>query len=147
MHWDKIKTLQKNSLKNVLFFVLRAATHHSFTFNLRFLYDLKHKVCLCETEREIFHFRIRVIFIKVYIFCLIKCILRLVWNGSRDDLSLRRPQDVFQKTSERRLPGNELKTSSRRCPQDLLKGVFKTFSGNSKRPLGDRIRTFYLRKF
>ena len=28
------------------FFLLRVPTHHSFTFNLRFLYELKHKVCL-----------------------------------------------------------------------------------------------------
>ena len=30
-----------NDTKNALFFFLRAPTHHSFTFNLRFLYDLK----------------------------------------------------------------------------------------------------------
>ena len=35
-----------NGTKNVLFFLSRAPTHHSFTFNLRFLYELKHKVCL-----------------------------------------------------------------------------------------------------
>ena len=35
-----------NSTKNALFFLLRARTHHSFNFNLRFLYELKHKVSL-----------------------------------------------------------------------------------------------------
>ena len=29
--------------KNVLFFLSRAPTHHSFTFNLQFLYELKQK--------------------------------------------------------------------------------------------------------
>ena len=30
-------------------FLLQAPTHHSFTFNLRFLYDLKHKVRFSKT--------------------------------------------------------------------------------------------------
>ena len=38
-----------NGTKNALFFLLGAQTHHSFTFNLRFLYELKHKVCLYKT--------------------------------------------------------------------------------------------------
>ena len=33
---DKIKDTE-----NALFFLSRAPAHHSFTFNLRFLYDLK----------------------------------------------------------------------------------------------------------
>ena len=37
---------KRNGTKNALFSLLRAPTHHSFTFNLRFLYELKHKVCL-----------------------------------------------------------------------------------------------------
>ena len=41
--------------------------------------------------------------------------LRLVCNGSRDVFSRRR-QDVFQETSYRPLPGDVLKTSSRRRP-------------------------------
>ena len=54
IHWDKIETLKKNfgqtnSTKNALFFLLRAPTHHSFTFNLWFLYELKHKVRLSKT--------------------------------------------------------------------------------------------------
>ena len=35
-----------NGTNNALFFLLRAPTHHSFTFNLGFLYELKHKVFL-----------------------------------------------------------------------------------------------------
>ena len=30
-------------------FFLRVPTHHSFTFNLQFLYELKHKIRLSET--------------------------------------------------------------------------------------------------
>ena len=37
-------------------------------FNLRFLYQLKHKVRLSKTVCEIFHFRFRFVFIKAYIF-------------------------------------------------------------------------------
>ena len=51
IHWDKTKMLKKSPRrkvtvqKNALFFPSRVPTHHSFTFNLRFLYELKHKVC------------------------------------------------------------------------------------------------------
>ena len=40
----------------------------SFTFNLRFLYELKDNVCLSKTVRGICHFPFRFAFIKVYIF-------------------------------------------------------------------------------
>ena len=59
---------QNKRTKNVLFFLSRAPTHHSFTFNLRFNYELKHKVRLSKTVCGIFHFRFRFVFIKVYIF-------------------------------------------------------------------------------
>ena len=39
-----------------------------FDSNLRFIYELKHKVCLSKTVRVIFCFRFRFAFIKVYIF-------------------------------------------------------------------------------
>ena len=61
--WDKI-----NGTKNALFFLLRAPTHHSFTFNWRLLYELKQKVCLSKTVCGVFHFRFRFVFIKVCIF-------------------------------------------------------------------------------
>ena len=35
-----------NGTKNTLFFLLRAPTHHSLTFNLRFFHALMHKVRL-----------------------------------------------------------------------------------------------------
>ena len=45
--------------------------------------------------------------------------------------SRKRPQDILQETSSRRLPGDVLKMSSTRRPQDLLKAPedFKNFSG------------------
>ena len=46
-----------------------APTHQSFIFNLRFLYELKHKLCLSsKTVCGIFHFRFCFTFINVYIF-------------------------------------------------------------------------------
>ena len=66
-----LKKLPSNKIsgtKNALFFLSRAPTHHSFTFNLQFLYELNHKVRLSETMCGIFYFRFRVAFIKVCIF-------------------------------------------------------------------------------
>ena len=74
IHWDKTQMLKKipsdkiNSTKNAIFFLSRASTHHSFTFNFRFLYEMEHKVCLSKTVFGIFNFRFRFVFIKVYIF-------------------------------------------------------------------------------
>ena len=61
--WDKI-----NGTKNVLIFLLRIPAYHSFTFSLRFLYELKDKNLLPKTVRGIFGFRFRLVFIKAYIF-------------------------------------------------------------------------------
>ena len=63
IHSDKI-----DSRKNALFFLSRAPTHRSFTFNLQFLYELKRKVIFFKTVCGIFHLRFRSVFIKVYIF-------------------------------------------------------------------------------
>ena len=60
---DKIR-----GTKNVLLFLSQAPTHHSFTFSLRFLFELKHSVRLSKTMCGIFNFRFRFVFIKVYIF-------------------------------------------------------------------------------
>ena len=62
---DKINGTKKCHL---LFFLSRAQIHHSFTFNLRFLYELKHKFRRSKTVYGIFHFRCPFVFIKVYIF-------------------------------------------------------------------------------
>ena len=64
----KFPLLKIKSTKNVLFFLSRAPTHHSFTFNLWFLYGLKHKVLLSGTVWEAFDFWLCFFFIKVYIF-------------------------------------------------------------------------------
>ena len=67
--WHKKQFSKKfpkiNGTKNALFFLSRAPTHHIFIFNLRFLYELKHKVRLSKTVRGIFHFRFRFVIIKV----------------------------------------------------------------------------------
>ena len=71
IHWDKTQMLKKflsdkiNGTKNALFFLSRAPTHHSFTFNLRFLYELKHKVRLSKILCGIFHSRFHFAFIKI----------------------------------------------------------------------------------
>ena len=57
-----------NVTKNDLFFLSRALTHHSFTFNLRFLYELYFKFRLSKAVCRIFHFQFRFVFINVYIF-------------------------------------------------------------------------------
>ena len=50
-------------------FLFRELQLDSFTFDLRFLYELKHKVRLSKTVCGIFHFQFRFVFIiKVYIF-------------------------------------------------------------------------------
>ena len=57
-----------NGTKNALSFLWRAPTYHSFTFNLRFLYELKREACLSKTVCGIFYFRFRFVFIQAYIF-------------------------------------------------------------------------------
>ena len=66
--FKKILSNKINGTKNALFFLSWATTFHSFTFNLRFLHELKHKVHLSKSVYGIFHFWFRSIFIKVYIF-------------------------------------------------------------------------------
>ena len=101
--WDKTQMLKKfpsdkiNGTKNALFFLSRSPTHHSFTFNLRFLYE--HKVRLFKTVCEIFHFRFRFIFIKVYTF-----VQQNAWNlPSKHSSWWRRLEDVFKTSSSRRI--------------------------------------------
>ena len=74
IHWDKTQTLEQfpsdkiNVAKNALLFLLRAPTHHSFTFNLLLLYELKHMVHLSKTVCRILHFRFYLVFMKFHIF-------------------------------------------------------------------------------
>ena len=77
-HWDETQILKKfpfdeiNGTKNSLFFLSRAPTHHSFTFTLQFLYELKQKDRLSNSVCGIFHFWFRLVFIEVYIFLFYK---------------------------------------------------------------------------
>ena len=70
MNWDKTQMLEKipsdktNGLTNALFFLSWGSTHHSFTFDLRFSYELEHKFCPSKILRRIFHFWFRSVFIK-----------------------------------------------------------------------------------
>ena len=74
IHWDKTQMLKKfpsdkkNGTNDAIFFLSLAPIHHSLTFNLWFLYELKYKVCLSKIVCGIFHFRFRFVFIKVYVF-------------------------------------------------------------------------------
>ena len=62
-----------NSSKNALVFLFRAPTYYSFTFNLQFSYELKHKIRLSNTGCCTFHFRFSFVFVKVYIIFSTKC--------------------------------------------------------------------------
>ena len=64
----KIPSDKTNGTENALSFLSLASTHHNFTFNLRFLYEVKHKVRLSKTVYGIFYFHFPYVFIKVYIF-------------------------------------------------------------------------------
>ena len=59
----KISSDKMNSTKMPSFFFRELQL-----INLRFLYTLKHKICLSKTVCGIFHFWFRFFFIKVYIF-------------------------------------------------------------------------------
>ena len=63
-----LKKIPQDKINGTKITLFSFATHHSFTFNLRFLYELKHMVRLSVTVSGIFHFRFRFVFIKVYIF-------------------------------------------------------------------------------
>ena len=58
-----------NVTQNTLFSLSLAPTHHSFTFNSQFLRELRHKAHLPKTVCGNFHFRFRLIFIKLLYFC------------------------------------------------------------------------------
>ena len=53
----KIPSDKINGTKNAPSFLSLASTHHNFTFNLRFLYEVKRKVRLSKTVYGIFYFR------------------------------------------------------------------------------------------
>ena len=85
IHWDKkifkkISSGKINGTKTVHFFLSRALTRHSFTFNLRILYELKHQVRLSKAMWD-FPFSIPFRFCDILYFCLPKCM---------DSLTLKR---------------------------------------------------------
>ena len=81
-----------NGAKYALFILSRVPAHQSFAFDLRFLYDMKHKVRLSKTVCGIFHFQSRFVFMSLY-FCLTKCM---------DSLTLKR-HDSFQNENNRKV--------------------------------------------
>ena len=58
--------------------------------------------------------------------------LRLVSNGSHDDIFLRRLEDVFQETYARPLPGDVLKTLPETSSRPLSGDVLKTSKISSR---------------
>ena len=68
IHRDKHKWQKSFLLTKFTLFLSRDQTHHSFTFNSQFLYELKNMVSLSESAYETFHFRFWLVFIKVCYF-------------------------------------------------------------------------------
>ena len=64
----RFKRVKNRAVKKLHFHLSLAPDHHSFIFNLPFLYELKHNVRFCKRLCGIFHFRFRFAFIKGYIF-------------------------------------------------------------------------------
>ena len=54
--FKKFPSYKINAIKHAHFFLSRVPTRHSFTFNLRFLYELKHKVDFSKTVGGTFHY-------------------------------------------------------------------------------------------
>ena len=65
---EKLSSNKINGTKKCSFFLFPAPTYHSFTFNLQFLHELKHKVRFSKIVCGIFHSRFRFVFIKFYVF-------------------------------------------------------------------------------
>ena len=118
----------------MLFFLLRAPTHHSFTFNLQYLHELKHKVSLSKTVCGIFHFRLRFVFIKVYICVSIKWIVTMLlinfMNVRNFLLKLKTLGAGLQKTVFRTAFWQYSWTV--RNEKNILKMVFKTIISSIK---------------
>ena len=97
IHWDKIQILKKfpsgkiSVTKNILFFFVNFNSSQIY-FNSRFLYELKHKVCLSKNVCGIFHFWFCVVFIKAWRYStkheeqLRVLIAKIYWNWKAFDL-------------------------------------------------------------
>ena len=64
----KILKMSNYMLILSIFFLIMRIRNLQCTFNMQFLYDLRHKIRLSKIVCGIFHFRFRFVFIKVYIF-------------------------------------------------------------------------------
>ena len=64
----KLPSDKINVAKNAIFSLLQAPTHLSFTFNSRFLCELKYKVHLSKILCGIFDFRFRFVYLRICIF-------------------------------------------------------------------------------
>ena len=65
----KFSSAKTNVTKNALLFFCEVEPVTALLLiNLQFLYELKHMVHLSETVCEIFHFRFRIVIIKLYSF-------------------------------------------------------------------------------
>ena len=64
----KISKMSNYVLILSIFFLIMIIRNLQCTFNMQFLYDLRHKIRLSKIVCGIFHFRFRFVFIKVYIF-------------------------------------------------------------------------------
>ena len=88
--FKKIPSDKINGAKIAFFFLSRGPAHQIFTFNLRFLYELKHKVRLFKTVCGTFHFRFR-FYYSLYFYST-KCL---------DSLTLKR-HNSFQNENNRK---------------------------------------------
>ena len=122
IHWDKTQMLKKNhsdkinGTKNAFFSLSRAPTHHSFTFNLQFLCELKHKVRLSKTVWDIPF----LILFRFY-FCSTKCM---------DSSTLKR-RNFFQNENNRKATHSSApRPLIFKLQQEVLKlnGIFVSWS-------------------
>ena len=83
---QKIFFLLASVAKDTQFFLLRAPTHNSFTFNLWFLYELKHKVHhFSKNLCWLFHFWLYLVFTICLVLSLYFCSAKIM-----DSLTLRK---------------------------------------------------------
>ena len=123
-----------NGSKNALFFLSGAPTHHSFTFNLWFLYELMHRVLFSKTVSRIFHFWFRFVFIKVYIFLMDSMTLKphnsfQSWNDRKATYSLA-PRSLVFKLQQQVLKFNDICVSWS-YPKTNLETNFLNFENRS----------------
>ena len=93
-------------------FLSQAPTHHNFTFNLRFLYELKHKIRFSLNFECDFQFSIPFRFYKSLYFCSRKCM------GS---LTLKRHNSFQNKTNRKATHTFAFRPQILKLQQEVLK--------------------------